>query len=47
MTSRPVAGARCFLRYQNHREYKDCKICESCKIEIIRYDILGNFTQHA
>ena len=31
VTSRPVAGARCFLRYLNRRVYKDCKICKNLK----------------
>ena len=25
VTTRPVAGVRCFLRYENHRDYKDCE----------------------
>ena len=25
VTTRPVTGVRCFLRYENHNDYKDCK----------------------
>ena len=25
VVSRPVAGVRCFLRYEHHRDYKYCK----------------------
>ena len=25
VTSRPVVGVRCFLRYKNQRDYRDCK----------------------
>ncbi|CAI8051650.1 hypothetical protein GBAR_LOCUS28281, partial [Geodia barretti] len=24
VTTRPVTGVRCFLRYENHNDYKDC-----------------------